>query len=49
MDVIVNYDGFRLDEDVTGPWAQMVAGLNQRFYRTVTRYVSVRPDRPAAG
>lgn len=38
VDVIVNYDDFRLDEDVTAAWAQMVAGLNQRFYRTVTRY-----------
>jgi propionate CoA-transferase len=38
VNVMVNYDGFRLDEDLTSAWAQMVASLDARFYRTVTRY-----------
>ncbi len=38
VDVTVNYDGFRLDEEVTAAWASMVANLETRFYRTVTRY-----------
>jgi len=38
VDVIVNYDGFRLEEEVAAAYAEMVAELEWRFYRTVTRY-----------
>ena len=38
VDVIVNYDGFRLDEDVAADYAAMVAHLEERYYRKVTRY-----------
>lgn len=38
VDVIANYDGFRLDEEVTEDWAAMVASLESRFYGTVSRY-----------
>ena len=38
MDVIVNYDGFQLDDDVARDYAAMVADLEARFYGTVTRY-----------
>jgi propionate CoA-transferase len=38
VDVIVNYDGFRLDDEVAADYAQMVADLDDRLYRTVTRY-----------
>jgi hypothetical protein len=38
VDVIVNYDGFQLDEDVASDYAAMVAHLEDRFYETVTRY-----------
>ena len=38
VDVIVNYDGFRLDDDVVRAYAAMVADLEARFYGTVTRY-----------
>jgi len=38
VDVIVNYDGFHLDDDVANDYADMVADLENRFYGTVTRY-----------
>ncbi|MEO1329487.1 MAG: CoA-transferase [Pseudomonadota bacterium] len=38
VDVIVNYDGARIDEDVEDAYASMVHTLEERFYRTVTRY-----------
>ncbi|NKX43734.1 acyl CoA:acetate/3-ketoacid CoA transferase [Roseicyclus persicicus] len=38
VDVVVNYDGFRLDDEVARDYAAMVADLEARFYRTVTRY-----------
>ena len=38
MDVIVNYDGFRIDEALEPAWARMVADLTERFYRKVSRY-----------
>ena len=38
VDVIVNYDGARIDEDVSESYADMVRDLEQRFYDTVTRY-----------
>ncbi len=40
VDVIVNYDGFRVDEEVETAYAEMVADLERRFYRTVSRYSS---------
>jgi propionate CoA-transferase len=38
VDVVVNYDAFRIEEDLTKDWACMVADLDQRYYNTVTRY-----------
>lgn len=38
VDVIVNYDGFHLDDDVANAYSEMVADLQSRFYGTVTRY-----------
>lgn len=38
VDVLVNYDGFRIDETLEADWARMVAELNGRYYRTVSRY-----------
>ena len=38
VDVIVNYDGFRIDEALEPAWARMVADLTERFYRKVSRY-----------
>lgn len=38
VDVIVNYDGFRIDEALEADWARMVAGLRERYYRHVSRY-----------
>lgn len=38
VDVIVNYDGTRIDEDVEAEYLQAVAALERRFYATVTRY-----------
>lgn len=38
VDVIVNYDGFQIDETLEGDWARMVSGLTDRFYNTVSRY-----------
>ncbi len=38
VDVIVNYDGFRIDEDVEADYVAMVQDLEDRFYRAVTRY-----------
>jgi propionate CoA-transferase len=38
VDVIVNYDGFWLDDEVAEDYAAMVADLERRFYGTVTRY-----------
>ena len=38
VDVIVNYDGAHIDEDVSQSYAAMVRDLEQRFYDTVTRY-----------
>ncbi len=38
VDVIVNYDGFRIDEAVEADWARMVAALTERHYRKVSRY-----------
>ena len=38
VDVIVNYDGFRIDETVEAEWARLVSDLTERFYRDVSRY-----------
>ncbi len=38
VDVIVNYDGFRIDENLERDWAAMVADLHERFYNNVSRY-----------
>lgn len=38
VDVIVNYDGFRIDEALEPAWARMVTDLTERFYRKVSRY-----------
>ncbi len=38
VDVIVNYDGARIDEDVEESYAALVAELEDRFYGTVSRY-----------
>ncbi len=38
VDVIVNYDGFRIDETLEADWARMVAALTERYYATVSRY-----------
>lgn len=38
VDVIVNYDGARIDDDISEDYAEMVRGLEDRFYGTVTRY-----------
>jgi propionate CoA-transferase len=40
VDVVVNYDGTRIDEDMAEDYAALVAGLEKRFYGTVTRYSS---------
>ncbi|MBO6602224.1 MAG: acyl CoA:acetate/3-ketoacid CoA transferase [Roseicyclus sp.] len=40
VDVIVNYDGALIDEDVEDAYAAMVADLEDRYYRTVSRYSS---------
>lgn len=38
VDVIVNYDGFSLDEDIAAKYEAMVRELEAQFYRTITRY-----------
>jgi propionate CoA-transferase len=38
VDVVVNYDGFQLDDDIAKDYAEMVVDLESRFYKTVTRY-----------
>jgi propionate CoA-transferase len=40
VDVIVNYDGTRVEEDVEEAWAELVHGLEARYYGAVTRYSS---------
>lgn len=38
VDVIANYDGTRIDEDIEPAFVAMVEDLERRFYATVTRY-----------
>ncbi len=40
VDVIVNYDGTRIDEEIQPAYEAMVEDLEDRFYGTVTRYSS---------
>jgi propionate CoA-transferase len=40
VDVIVNYDGSRIDDEIAADYAAMVANLDDRFYDRVTRYSS---------
>jgi propionate CoA-transferase len=40
VDVIVNYDGTRIDEEIQPEYAAMVEDLEDRFYGTVSRYSS---------
>ena len=38
VEVLVNYDDFRIDDDLVGEWAAMVKALDDKYYTTVTRY-----------
>ena len=38
--VVVNYDAFRLEPDVADAYADMVRGLEERFYIRVSRYTT---------
>ncbi|WP_425091835.1 acyl CoA:acetate/3-ketoacid CoA transferase [Tropicimonas sp. S265A] len=38
VDVIANYDGARIDEEVEDDWIAMVKAMEDRYYDTVTRY-----------
>ncbi|MDT8343512.1 MAG: CoA-transferase [Thermohalobaculum sp.] len=38
VDVVVNYDGARIEEEVEGAYAAMVADVTERFYARVSRY-----------
>lgn len=38
VDVIVNYDGFQIDEVLEADWARMVAGLTDKYYGNISRY-----------
>lgn len=38
VNVLVNYDGFRLDEALEADWAQLVARLTEKYYLAVSRY-----------
>lgn len=38
VDVFVTYDGFRLDDDITDAYRDLVAELEGRYYSRVTRY-----------
>lgn len=40
VDVIVNYDDFRIDPEIEQSYTAMVQDLEDRFYRVVTRYAS---------
>jgi propionate CoA-transferase len=37
---VVNYDGFRLDPTLTDRYADMVRGVEEDFYTTVSRYTT---------
>lgn len=38
VDVVVNYDDCRIDDDVVADWANMVSGLQKQYYLDVSRY-----------
>ncbi len=38
VEVLVNYDDFRIDDDLVGEWASMVKAMDEKYYSTVTRY-----------
>ena len=38
VDVVVNYDGARIDEEIEPEYTAMVLDLEKRFYRVVTRF-----------
>jgi propionate CoA-transferase len=38
VDVVVNYDGFAVQEDLADAYAEMVGRLVERYYRHVSRY-----------
>lgn len=38
VDVVVNYDGFQIDEALEIQWARMVSDLTERYYGKVSRY-----------
>ena len=38
VDVVVNYDGFRIDEAIEPRWAEMVNALTEMHNRNVSRY-----------
>jgi propionate CoA-transferase len=40
VDVVVNYDGARIDDDIVEAYAAMVKELESRFYNKVSRYAS---------
>jgi propionate CoA-transferase len=40
VDVVVNYDSFRIDDSVLGAYAQMVRYMEQHYYTKVTRYTT---------
>ncbi|APE31392.1 acyl CoA:acetate/3-ketoacid CoA transferase [Halomonas aestuarii] len=40
VQAIVNYDHFRIHDDLLAPYTEMVRGLEQRFYTRVTRYTT---------
>jgi propionate CoA-transferase len=38
--VVVNYDGFRIDDDIAEPYAAMVGDLADTHYTEVSRYTT---------
>jgi propionate CoA-transferase len=38
--VVVNYDAFRLDQDLAGAYADMVRSLEEQYYTRVSRYTT---------
>ena len=40
VNVVINYDGFELDEDLADAWADCVKTLSEKHYRNVSRYTT---------
>ena len=40
VNVVVNYDGFELDEDLGDAWADIAKSLSEKHYRNVSRYTT---------